>query len=505
MNIDLKSDKLSWLKPVFRRRFTKEETIEVIVPDALPDILRILDTDGVPYLRGKDCEAGRVSVTGVSELTVLYVPESGRGVRRVTVNLPFSASCDGDGITPDCLITAKLSLVSCDARTVNPRKLVVRAEVACEAVLYTPESVYNTSPREHEGVYFKSESVRMTLPAAVNEKSFIFMDEAHLPSSAPAIGEILRASVSMSVESVKAVGGRAVIKGNAVTVLLYEARDEGKLCREPITTPFSQIVETDASGEVSDFDLSLCLTGVHISRGYMDDAEGEAVNIEIHAVAQCAAYVSMPVEGVTDVYSTKFALTPTASELELEQLLARENVSDTLRASVPVSGGVGDICAVTVRKAASGFRDGLDGTVYSAVASISVIYSEPSGELLSASKKVEIERQVEAGTEIEIAFGPEAFTAAGDNAVDIRLPMEIMTVKKARTSAKRIESVEIDEERPLDLSTLPNVTVTRAGNRGLWALAKAHMSTVEAICEANGIEAGSEPENGAVLLIPRCG
>lgn len=505
MNIDLKSDKLCFQKCVFKRRFTKEETVEVIVPDALPDVLRILDTDGTVYLRGKDCEAGRVTVSGISELTVLYVPESGRGVKRVNVDVPFSASADGDGITSDCLITAKLCLGSCDARTVNPRKLVVRAEVAVEAALYLPETVYNTSPREHEGVYYRSENMKLNLPAAVNEKTFIFTDEAHLPSAAPAIGEILRASVSMFVESVKPVGSRAVVKGNAVTALLYESRDDGALCRELITTPFSQIVETDASGEVTDFELSLCLTGVHISRGYMSDAEGEAVNIEIHAVAQCVGYAASMVEGVTDVYSTKNPVTAQSSAVELERLDGADTVSETLRATVPVSGDVGDILAVTVRKAATGLREGPEGTVWTAVATLSVIYSEPTGELLSASKKVEIERPAGEGTELDVSFGPDIFTAAGDGAVEARVPMELSTVKKSRAAMERIESVELDEESALDLGAMPNVTVTRAGSRSLWDLAKAHMSTEELICEANAIDPGTEPEPGRVLLIPRCG
>ena len=505
MNIDLKSDKLSWLKPVFRRRFTKEETIEVIVPDALPDILRILDTDGTPYLRGKDCEAGRVSVTGLTELTVLYVPESGRGVKKIPVELPFSAACDGEGITPDCLITASLGLVSADARTINPRKLVVRAEVAVDAALYVPESVYNTSPRDREGIYFRSESMTLTLPTAVNEKTFIFTDEAHLPAGAPAIGELLRASVSMSAESVKPVGSRAVIKGKAVTVLLYESRDDGTLCREAVVTPFSQIVETDASGDVTDFELSLWLTGVHISRGAMDDDQGEAVSVEIHAVAQCAAYVNLPVEWVKDAYSTGFAMTPARSALALDYLTERNTVSETLRASVPASGSVGDIHSVSARLTASGHREGPEGPVWIAAVSVTVIYSEASGEILSAARKVEMERPAREGTDFEISFGPDAFTAVGDGVIDVRLPVEITGVSRGHLELERIESVEFDEDEPLDLTALPNVTVTRAGKQSLWELAKTHMSTEKDIREANGIEAGEEPEEGTVLLIPRCG
>lgn len=505
MNIDLKSDKLCFQTCVFKRRFTKEETVEVIVPDAQPDVLRILDTDGTVYLRGKDCEAGRVTVSGVAELAVLYVPESGKGVRRVNVEAPFSAFAESDAITADCLITAKLRLIACDARTVNPRKLVVRVEVAAEAALYLPETVYRTAPREQEGVYYQTESLKVCLPVAVNEKSFVFTDEASLPASAPAIGELLRTTVGLTVESVKPVGGRAVVKGSAVTTLLYESRDDGALCRELIATPFSQIVETDAPGDAADFELALCLTGAHVSRGYTAGDGGEALNLEIHAVAQCVAYGQCELESVTDVYSTKHPLEAQRSGLELSYLDgASETVSETLRATVPVSGEVEKIHAVTARLASSGVREGPEGPVWSAVAAVTVLYSEPGGEVLSAFKRVELERPLEAGQELDAAVGPEIFTAAADGAVEARAPLELTTLKKGRATVDRVESVELDENETLDLTALPNVTVTRAGSRSLWDLARAHMSTVSRIREANALAEDASPEPGSVLLIPRC-
>lgn len=508
MNLDLKSDKLSYMRPVFRRRFTKEETIEVIVPDALPDILRILDTDGTPYLRSKDCEAGRVSVTGVSELTVLYVPETGSGVRKLNVSLPFSMSAEGAEITSDCLITAALDLTAADSRTVNPRKVVVRAEVACETALYLSESVYNTAPRERENIYFKAENFPIRLPAAVNEKTFIFTDEAHLPASAPAIGEILRASVSLSLESAKPVGSKAVIKGSARTDILYESREGGRICRESVDTPFSQVVDTDASGDVTDIETVLCVTGAYISRSLMDDSGADALNLEIHAVAQCVPFVSMIAGMVTDAYSTRFELTPTVSRCELEGLEGQDTASETLTASIPVSGRPTGVYAVTPRLTACAAQTGVNGTVYNASFAVEVIYQDPSGEVLSASRRTELMYDLGpdgAQARVSLRFGGETFTALTDTSVDVRIPLELTVTRMKRLVFERIESVEFDEEAPVDLEGLPSVVMTRFGqNRTLWDMAKAHRSTVEMICEANGLDRDAQPEEGSILLIPRC-
>ena len=70
-------------------------------------------------------------------------------------------------------------------------------------------------------------------------------------------------------------------------------------------------------------------------------------------------------------------------------------------------------------------------------------------------------------------------------------------------SVEHIESVDIDEETKLDAGDGPNLTVTRSGGgRDIWDLAKAYLSTPELIQRTNGLE--GEPEEGTVLLIPRC-
>lgn len=506
MNFDLKSDKLNYMKPVFRRRFVREETVEVIVPDAQPDILRILDTDGMAFLRSKDSNAGRVSVTGVAELTVLYVPESGSGVRKLSVNMPFSASAEGADITSELLITAKLSIASADARTVNPRKVVVRTEIVCEAALYLPQSVYNTSPRDREDVYFKTDSKSLRLPAAVNEKTFIFTDEAHLPAGAADIGEILRSSTTLWVESVKAVGSKAVLKGSAQTGVLYESRD-GRMCRETVSTPFSQIVDMDASGELVDFDVRLCLTGVYVSQNHMDGAETDALTIEIHAVAQCVAYADMTADIVADAYSSKFRLSAVSARCEFECVDSRETRSTAVSCSVPVAGRAGDVLDVLVRQGPASVQQGADGKVCAASMGVTVIYRDAGGEILSASKRIDFEQELGTSSddaEVSVKPAGDIFTSLADGAIEVRIPLEMTVTGINYLSFDRIESVELDEDSPLDVSELPSLTVTRAGRgRDLWELAKSHMSTIPLIREVNGLADDAEPEEGRVLLIPR--
>ncbi len=503
MNLDLKSDKVGYMRG-FRRRFVKEETIEVIVPDALPDILRIIDTDGVVLMRSKDAEAGRVSVTGVSELSVLYIPESGGGVRKLSASVPFAASAEGMEITADALITATAELTLADARTVNPRKIVVRAEVSVEAALYTPENFYNSAPAECQDIYFKTESRELTVPAAVNEKTFIFTDELKLPSGSPEMGEILKSNVELKLESVKPVGSKAVLKGFAETKLLYALRDGSELREDTFSSPYSIIVETDAPTEPSDYCVELMLTGTYVNRGYGDD--GEVISLEIHAVAQCVSYCIVRESHVTDIYSPKYKLEESSVRYELPAMTGTTAVDETAPVSLPVAERAESVRSIYMRVMSTNVVPGGEGTVFSAVLSATAIYTDKRGEVLTATRKFEVERRLETTGEAEVTVARAGDIAVNitDASIDLRVPLTLTVRLREDTVTEEIDAVEYDPEETLDLTDRPSLVVVRAGSRSLWTMAKDYFSTETIIREVNSLEEGAEPEPGAVLLIPRC-
>ena len=62
-----------------------------------------------------------------------------------------------------------------------------------------------------------------------------------------------------------------------------------------------------------------------------------------------------------------------------------------------------------------------------------------------------------------------------------------------------VTELEIGEQREADPDR-PSIVLRRAGDEGLWAIAKGYGTTVDAIMEANQL--AGEPENGQMLLIP---
>ena len=89
MELELDRTQRSGYEAVLDTTVCREETLESIVPDACPDILRICDTEGVVCLRDKVLQDGRVELSGSVRAALLYLPDVKRGYAGWRWNCPF--------------------------------------------------------------------------------------------------------------------------------------------------------------------------------------------------------------------------------------------------------------------------------------------------------------------------------------------------------------------------------------------------------------------------------
>ena len=64
MELELERTELNGCGTILDTTVCREETLEAIVPDACPDILRICDVEGTVCLAGKEAQEGRVELSG---------------------------------------------------------------------------------------------------------------------------------------------------------------------------------------------------------------------------------------------------------------------------------------------------------------------------------------------------------------------------------------------------------------------------------------------------------
>ena len=97
----------------------QEETLESIVPDACPDILSILDVSGQAFLTGKQARKGLAEAEGTIRAVILYRPDSGTGLRKMEVTLPFRCQAEAPELTERGIVCAAPRLRAAEARALS--------------------------------------------------------------------------------------------------------------------------------------------------------------------------------------------------------------------------------------------------------------------------------------------------------------------------------------------------------------------------------------------------
>ena len=140
MDMELRRVTLEGYRCVAHDLFSQEETLESIVPDACPDIARIVSASGKVFLKDKELGEGALRLNGTARVTVLYIPEGEELPRALEVSIPFQCVRDDPKFHAGCPVLADLQAPSADARTINPRKMLVRVNLSVWTAAYERES-----------------------------------------------------------------------------------------------------------------------------------------------------------------------------------------------------------------------------------------------------------------------------------------------------------------------------------------------------------------------------
>ena len=102
---------------------------DVIVPDTLPDSLKVLQVEGKAVQESAIIAKGKISVRGRVECEIIYVPENARGVRTISHPIPFTYSENVADAEENMLFEANCEVTHLEFQLVNSRKISIKAVV----------------------------------------------------------------------------------------------------------------------------------------------------------------------------------------------------------------------------------------------------------------------------------------------------------------------------------------------------------------------------------------
>ena len=511
MDIYLNKEKINYVKNVLSTSLPHEETMEMIVPDALPDILRIVDTDAVVYLRSKSTDSGRVSVSGVAAATIIYAPDGESGVRKMDLEIPFTTSANDGEITQNTRVTAGVSVVSADASMINPRKIIVRVDLLTDISCYNDADFLISSGMDDDndaGIEMMTDSCDIFTTTGIKEKTFVISDELSVPGSNPPVGDILKFRVTVTPEDTKVVGSKLILRGNSSVSLLYNPVDGGEMSKADFSAEFSQIIELDTPAGDSSFNIILMLTNAYFDAEQSPhNPDGRMIIMEIHAVAQCVATERKQIAYISDLYSTKFNLEQTTSDYMFD---SKNNMkaNAVFHGVMETPSNVSRVIALNVHTGAVSQEANINSMALKCPLYVNAVYASDDGRIMSAMRQYEIESNTEIGPNSKCSAsancGKDVYGVAVGSGIELRVPVEFNIAETSQKQIKTLSNLSYDESEPLDHSKSPSLVVYRAmKGDSLWKLAKKHHSTSKLILNANGIESEDNVGAGQLLIIPK--
>lgn len=481
----------------------QEETQESIVPDACPDIGRVVWTQARAQLGRKEAQEGKVECAGSVQVTVVYLPEGQEGPRHMELSIPFRGTAAG-AVSPVCQVVAAVRVTGAETRVLNPRKVLCRVELALWCQAWSPREEVLCRPAEEPGLALEQrvEELESYTAVAVAEKGFAFTDDVRLPASHPPVSELLGHRLELRCGEAKVIGGKLIFKGEAVLHCRY-ATAEGALALGRWELPFSQLMELEGVEEEGGCEVELAERESQVLLA--GDEEGRTLNVHMELLAQAVVRQNRAVRLFSDAYSTTHDLTVERQSVTLTQLWEDSGVDQLCREvlETPEPARQVEDCAVTLGPCQVR-REEREG-VLTTQARVSALYTDETGQLRGLERSVEVSARIvlpgrgECRCRCALAGEVQAVAAAGG--IELRCPVRFSYRTTVPHVLEAVTALQYEERGEGEERPSVRLRLAQKGE-DLWDIAKACSAARADILAANDLPDPDHLE-GALLLIPR--
>ncbi len=510
MELKLKKETFTSYEAVEETPISFETTQEAIVPDSCADVARIIDTSGTVLVHNKDLGPdGRVEVNGVIKTTVLFAPESGREVGAIHLSIPYHSTCDSREAASSGVYSVRASLRSIDSRLLNPRKLLIRADITLHLTAYQQKTVQlcTAADADDKGLQILEDTAETTVISQVAEREFTYMEEMSLSASRKGIREILDSRTAISPSESRIIGGKLVLKGIIQAEILYQdlSGELGTLRQEYL---FSQILETSAAEDSGFARANFQLAGYEYTLGSENDREDDhIVTLSLHIRTCIEILEKRALHFLADLYSISDELSIEPQTLSLLEDLRSYSRKQNMREVLETAVAVKQVMDASVSCGISTAQKGESGAWVQTPVRIKVLYLDENDALLMAEKEIQVkgETDISDGSEptIQICCPGEVAAGPAPEGIEVRFTLEFSIDTGIRSQRACVAQAAV-EEGSREEGRQPSIVLRKVANgTRLWDIAKQYRTTGADILAANQLESENAIPADRLLLIPR--
>ena len=491
MEMEFQQVRIPYLRCVLYETVLHEESGETVVPDAMPDMERIVDSYACVMLRSRECQEAAVSLTGDIQAGVVYMAPGEDTPRELAVYLPFHLRRSAPGAVR-CMASCRVRSV--EARMLNSRKLGLRVGLCITLRLWEPAEQICYAPGDcGKRVQLRCAEYPMRLAAECAEKTVLLRDSLALGPGQPEALRIVHADARCRISDEKLSGSQAVCKGTVQLSVLYETPDL-ELSGAELSLPFSQLIELKGSYDEQGLEIVPALTSLNVS------LENGQVAVEAGVCLQCLVTRPVSVPMVEDAYATRGVLHAEYQSCALQPQLDSRVLRQELRQELPVQAE--EVIRAEALLDAPELQQTSGAVRVRVPVQLRVLCRDAQGQYRQAEGKAELTAEIPAEAALcraEVSADGVLFAAPAAGRIELRLPLALQMrwydgAEKQFLSGLRLDDAPRTERPAVVVRTLEE-------DAPLWDIAKELRTTVSAIQTANDLEGDLAPA-GTMLLIP---
>ncbi|SHO52962.1 DUF3794 and LysM peptidoglycan-binding domain-containing protein [Anaerocolumna xylanovorans] len=488
------------------------------VPDAKPDIYKIIKEQGTVKINDVKMSNGKLMVNGSLNFNVLYLSdENARPLHNMSGEIPFDElihmddACAGD----DAVVNWELEDMT--TGLINSRKLSVKA-IVCLTVLV--EDLYDEATAvgiEDDGdTQFQNKTITVTDVAVDKRDTYRVKDQIHLPANKGNISEILYSEVELRNVEVRLLEDKFAVKGEVLVFFIYAGESEDN----PVDyyeseIPFSTTIDCNGCTEDMVDNIVFTIAGKNLE--VVPDADGEERIVDVEAVIEMAIkmYEEEDLELLSDVYSPYKDLVPVMKEAHYESLLVKNNSKVRANDRIRIASGqpeILQICHASGDVKVDDIEVVDNGLEVNGVVEVQILYICPDDKrpLNSIKGMVPFNQTIEARGinpesiyRIKPSLEQLSVMALDGEEMEVKAGVGLSTIVFNSLTEPIIADVlehELDYDKLKNMPSMVGYVVKN--NDSLWSIAKKYYSTVDKLKELNDL-ADENIKQGDKLLITK--
>lgn len=508
--MELTSEKIRISETIYDGFAEKAIESDFIVPDYFPDILRIVRISAVPRLKGKIVGIDKLSMEGVLEFKILYMPESDREIRCLSYTVNFEHVFEVKNIDSNSFIKIRLKIDNGICRVINPRKINPKAILFIAAKVTSQKDCKAVGANGNEEIEVKSKDFSIYTPIASADKNLKLSEDLEIGGGMPNIKSLLTSDVEIMNTEVKLISNKAITRGYAkIKSLYYSENDTIENMESEI--PFTQIIDLDGVDESCNCDIKYDISDYACVLRENEDGENRILSVDIESETNAKVFKNENVTLITDAYSLNFESKTETKQLSFEKMLDSIRDISSGRNSIDFEEEIDVVADLKlIPNVTSVQLEGkslvIEGNLDALIFAIKADNKEP----ISMEKTLPFKYFAELKDTCEkMRFEPEviaqsvSFTLVSENRIDIRYELSINTTIFGTEEHMVVTNIAIDEQRQKEKRNSPTVVLyfAKSGEK-VWDIAKQYNTSQNSIKLANNAEF-DEIEKDQMLIIPR--